>query len=184
MNKSISLNWSPLKYHNVYDKQELHNILIDYQDNLCPICFKELSQNSKELDHEPSIYVLRDKIWLELTKLILGNSSKSNTDLKFFEKLVSLSKIKIEQVILDQKLYLRSVHSKCHKTIDKGLSKKEIRWRSRIKKLIDKSLFYKIIAIRDDIKSFIKGWRKLSYFQIKEISLKRNLNKKNVYYNL
>jgi hypothetical protein len=91
----------------------------------------------------------------------LGNSSKSNTDLEFFEKLVSLPKIKIEQVILDlldQKLYLRSVHSKCHKTINKGLSKKEIRWRSRIKKLIDKLLFYKIITIRDGIKSFIKGW--------------------------
>jgi len=63
LNKSIGLNWSPLKYHSVYEKQELHNILIDYQDNLCPICLEELSHDgSKEFDHEPSIHDLREII--------------------------------------------------------------------------------------------------------------------------
>ena len=62
LNKSIGLNLTPLKYHNAYDKQELHNILIDYQDNLCPICLKELSKGKKDLDHEPSIYNLRELV--------------------------------------------------------------------------------------------------------------------------
>jgi hypothetical protein len=187
LNKSIGLNWSPLKYHSLYDKQELHNILTDYQDNLCPICFKELSQGNKELDHKPSIHDLREMIWIELTKIVLTNSSKNDTDLETFKKLTSLSKKEIKQVISDllsQKLYLRSVHSKCHKTINKDLSKKEICWRSRIKKLVDKSLLYKIIVMRNDIKAFIKSQRKLSRFQTKQISLKRNLNKKCIIHNL
>lgn len=53
---------TPLKYNSIYDKQELHTILIDYQDNLCPICLKGLSEGQKELHHEPSIYELREII--------------------------------------------------------------------------------------------------------------------------
>jgi len=107
-------------------------------------------------------------------------STNSSTRLEIFEKLVKLSKTEIEHVILnllDQRLYLRSVHSKCYKSIDKDLSKKEIHWRSCIKMLGNNSLAHKIIAMQNNIKVFIKGRRKLSYPQIKEISLKRNLNK-------
>ena len=181
LKKPIGLNWSPLTYHSNFDKQELHNILIDYQDNLCPICFKKLSQSRKELDHDPSIYDLQEMIWFKLNKIALGNlSTNSSTGLEIFEKLVKLSKTEIEHVILnllEQRLYLRSVHSKCYKSIDKDLSKKEIHWRSRIKMLGNNSLAHKIIAMQNNIKVFIKGRRKLSYPQIKEISLKRNLNK-------
>jgi hypothetical protein len=185
LSKSIDLNWSPLKYHSVYEKQELHNILIDYQENLCPICLKELSEGKKELDHEPSIYDLREMIWLKLIKVVSGSSNKNDGDLENFEKLVSLSETEVQSVILnllDQRLYLRSVHLRCHKSIDNDLSKKEIRWRCDIKKLVNKLLYDKIIVLRDGIKAFIKSQRKLSRFQIKEISLKRN--HKNSMYNI
>lgn len=69
---------------------------------------------------------------------------------------------KVALDVLNSKLYLRSVHAKCHKTIDKDLSKKEAHWRSSVKKSVDKNLFKKIITIRNVIKSFIKNHRKLT----------------------
>jgi len=61
--KRIGLNLNPFKYHNAYDKQELHKILMKHRDGLCPICLKPLFHDSKkELDNEPSIRDLKKNI--------------------------------------------------------------------------------------------------------------------------
>lgn len=179
LNKSIGLSLTPVNYHSIYDKQELHNILIDYQNNICPICIKDLSTGKKELDHEPAIYVLREMIWIELIRI--ASSSNNKSSLSLLNALVRLPEATVKQVVLEilnSNLYLRSVHSKCHKTIDRDLSKKEVQWRFNIKKSVDKCLFDKIVKVRDVIKALIKGHRKLQKSQIKEISLKRNLTTK------
>ena len=72
-------------------------------------------------------------------------------------------------------LFLRSVHTKCHKTIDRDLGVKEKAWRKEIKKVTDKELYDKIIEFRDNIKSIIKKHKRLSKAQIAEISIKRKL---------
>jgi hypothetical protein len=38
--KRIGLSLNLLRYDTVFDKQELHEIFIEYQDGLCPICFE------------------------------------------------------------------------------------------------------------------------------------------------
>jgi len=54
--KRIGLSLNPLRYDSVFNKQELHDMFIEHQDKLCPICFDLLSHNSaKELDHEPTV---------------------------------------------------------------------------------------------------------------------------------
>jgi len=54
--KRIGLSLNYLRYDTAFDKQEIHDMLIEHQDKLCPICFELLSHDStKELDHEPAI---------------------------------------------------------------------------------------------------------------------------------
>ena len=76
---------------------------------------------------------------------------------------------------LKSNLFLRSVHTKCHKTIDRNLGVKEKAWRKEIKKATDKELYNKIIEFRDNVKTIIKKHKILSKAQIDEISTKRNL---------
>lgn len=98
------------------------------------------------------------------------------------KKLVNLPKLLVKNAILyelESNLYLRSVHHKCHKTIDRELSANEKQWRLKIKKYTDKELFKNIIELRDYIKAEIKKYRKLTKSQIAEISFKRNLLYKN-----
>jgi len=80
LSKFIGLNEIPFKYHSAFEKQELHNILIEYQDNFGFVCFKKLfvSQDRKDLDHELFVHDLREMSWLELTKLVLGTSNKND----------------------------------------------------------------------------------------------------------
>ena len=178
----IGLNLNPLVYHNVYDKQELHEILIEHQNGLCPICFELLSHNSKnELDHEPSIQNLKENIWKKLMKLINCQIESENLQAEY-KKLVNFPELLVKNAILyelESNLYLRSVHHKCHKTIDRKLSVNEKQWRLKIKKYTDKELFKNIIELRDYIKAEIKKYRKLTKSQIAEISFKRNLLYKN-----
>jgi len=176
--KRIGLNLNPLNYHNIYKKQELHEMLVEHQDGLCPVCFKTLSHDSnKELDHEPSIWQLRENI---LGKLIGDNNYLTNCEntLVVYSELFKLSENNMERVIMSElelNLFLRSVHTKCHKTIDRDLGAKEKVWRKEIKKVTDKELYNKIIEFRDNIKAIIKKHRILSKSQIAEISIKRNL---------
>jgi len=76
---------------------------------------------------------------------------------------------------LKSNLFLRSVHTKCHKTIDRNLGVREKAWRKEIKKVTDKELYDKIIEFRDNIKAIIKKHKIFSKAQIAEISTKRNL---------
>lgn len=49
--KEIGFCLNLLRYHIVFDKQELHDMLIEHQDGLCPICFESLTHEStKELE--------------------------------------------------------------------------------------------------------------------------------------
>lgn len=174
----IGLSLNPLRYHTTFDKQELHHMLIEHQDGLCPICFESLSHDStKELDHEPSIWYLRENIWKKLLKLIEGQTNIKDLQVRY-EMLVNLPKDLVNNVIINElelNLYLRSVHKNCHKTIDRELNSKEKKWRSNIKKDLNKKLFTLINEFRNGIKTEIKKYRKLTMSQIKEISSHRNL---------
>ena len=95
-----------------------------------------------------------------------------------YSELLKLLEKNIEDVIMFElklNLFLRSVHIKCHKTIDRDLSVNEKAWRKEIKKVTDKKLYDKIIEFRDNIKAIIKKHKILSKAQITEISIKRNL---------
>jgi len=176
--KRIGLSLNPLNYYNVYKKQELHEILVEHQDGLCPVCFDTLSHDSKkELDHEPSIWQLRENI---LVKLMSDNKYPINCEntLAVYSKLFKLSKENVENVIMSElksNLFLRSVHTRYHKTIDRNLGAKEKAWRKEIKKVADKELYDKIVEFRDNLKTIIKKHKILSKVQIAEISTKRNL---------
>ena len=176
--KRIGLSLNPLRYDTAFDKQELHDIFIEHQDGLCLICFELLSHDStKELDHEPAIWNLRENIWEKLLKLVESQTDSKDLQVKY-ETLFNLPKALVNDVIvseLESNLYLRSVHKNCHKTIDRELNSKEKQWRSNIKKHLDKKLFKAIKEFRDGIKAEIKKYRKLTKSQIKEISSKRNL---------
>lgn len=175
--KRIGLSLSPLNCYNIYKKQELHEILIEHQDGLCPVCFETLNHDSKkELDHEPSIWQLRENI---LGKLVSDNKYPTickNTP-AFYSELFKLSEKNVENVIMSElksNFFLRSVHTRCHKTIDRDLGVKEKAWRKEITKVTDKELYDKIIKFRDNIKAIIKNHKILSKAQIVEISIKRN----------
>jgi retron-type reverse transcriptase len=175
--KRIGFNLNLINYYNVYKKQELHGILVEHQDGLCPVCFEMLSHDSKkELDHKPSIWQLRENI---LMKLISDNKCPINCEntLAVYSELFKLSKKNVENVIMSElksNLFLRSVHIKCHKTIDRNFGVKEKAWRKEIKKVIDKELYDKIVEFRDNLKAIIQKHKILSKVQIAEISTKRN----------
>lgn len=62
--KRIGLSMNALRYDTVFDKQELYNILMEYQDRLYLIYFELLSHDSaKELDHKLAIWNLKEKIF-------------------------------------------------------------------------------------------------------------------------
>ena len=180
--KRIGLSLNPLRYDTAFDKQELHEIFIEHQDGLCSICFESLSHGStKELDHEPSIWYLRENIWKNLLKLVEGQTDSKDLQVKY-KMLLNLPKALVNGVIvneLESNLYLRSVHKNCHKTIDRELNSKETQWRSNIKKHLNKKLFKAIREFRDGIKTEIKKYKKLTKSQIEEISAHRNLYLKN-----
>lgn len=182
--KQIGINLNPLNYYNDYHKQELHETLIKHQDGLCPICIEELKYTSaKELDHEPSIHQLRENI---LRQLIckLKQPAGSDNSLVGYKKLLKLSEIDVENAImfeLRSNLFLRSVHSKCHKTIDRDLGLKEKAWRKGIRKGTNKELYRDIVKFRDNIKAVIKRHKKLSRAQTMEISSKRKSSYNNIH---
>jgi hypothetical protein len=161
--KRTGINLNPLNYHNDYNKQELHETLIEHQDGFCPICIEALKHTSaKELDHEPSIYQLRENILRQLIcklKLPAGGDSK----LVVYKKLLKLSDIDVENAIVSElrsNLFLRSVHRKCHKTIDRDLGLKEKAWRKEVKKETNEEFYHDIVKFRDNIKVVIKRHKK------------------------
>ena len=172
-----------LNYYNDYNKQELHEMLIEHQDGFCPICIEELKHTSaKEFDHEPSIHQLRENILGQLICKLKLPAGCDNT-LVIYKKLLKLSEFDVENAIMSElrsNLFLRSVHIKCHKTIDRDLGFKEKAWRKEIKKQTNKELYRDIVKFRDNIKAVIKRHKKLSRVQITEISSKR----KNPYNNI
>lgn len=176
--KRIGLNLNPLNYYNIYKKQELHEMLVEHQDGLCPVCFETLSHDSKkELDHEPSIWQLRENI---LRKLVSDRKYLTicKSAITLYTELFKLSEKNVENITmleLESNLFLRSVHTKCHKTIDRNFSINEKAWRKEIKKGIDKEFYDKMIKFRENIKAIIKTHKRLSKVQIAEISSKRNL---------
>jgi retron-type reverse transcriptase len=175
--KRIGLNLNPLDYYSIYKKEELHEMLVEHQDGLCPVCFKTLSHDSKkEFDHEPSIWQLRENI---LGKLVSDHKYPIICEniIVVCSELFKLSENKVGNVIMSElksNLFLRSVHTKCHKTIGRDLGVKEKAWRKEIKKVTDKELYDKIIKFRDNIKAIITKHKILSKAQIAEISIKRN----------
>lgn len=156
-------------------------MLIEHQDGLCSICLEELKHTSaKELDHEPSLHQLRENVLGQLIgklKLPTGNFNI----LVVYKKLLKLPEIEVENAIMSElrsNLFLRSVHIKCHKTIDFDLGLKERVWRKDIRKGTNKELCRDIVKFRDNIKAVIKRHKKLSRAQISEI-----LNKRKSLYN-
>lgn len=96
----------------------------------------------------------------------------------FYSELFKLSEKNVGNITileLESNFFLRSIHTKCHKTIDHDLSVNEKVWRKKIKKVTDKELYDKIIKFRENIKAIIKTHKRLSKVQIAEISSKRNL---------
>jgi len=186
-NKRIGINLNPLNYHNDYDKQELHDMLIEHQGGLCPICLEELKHTSaKELDHEPSIYQLRENALGQLIGKLKFPTGSTSTFVAY-KKLLKLPEIDVENAILSElrsNLFLRSVHTKCHKTIDRDLSLKEKAWRKEIRKETNKELCRDIVKFRDNIKAVIKRHKKLSRVQIMEISSKRKSLYNNIHGNV
>jgi retron-type reverse transcriptase len=176
--RMIGFSFNSLRYDIVFNKQELYEILFEHQDGLCPICFESLSHDStKELDHEPAIWNLRENIWENLLKLIEGQTDSKDLQVKY-AMLLNLPKVLVNDVIvseLEANLYLRFVHKNCYKTIDRELNSKETQWRSNIKKYVSTELFKAIREFRDGIKTKIKKYRKLTKSQIEEISSHRNL---------
>jgi retron-type reverse transcriptase len=180
--KRIGLSLNPLRYDTAFDKQELHDILMEHQDKLCPICFESLSHDSpKELDHEPTIWNLRENIWKKLLKLVESQTNSEDLQVKY-EMLLNLPKALVNDTTLNElesNLFFRSVHENCHKTIDREFTNKEKQWRSNIKKHLNKKLFESVKEFRDGIKTEIKKYRKLTKSQIKEILSKRNFYQNN-----
>jgi hypothetical protein len=183
--KQIGINLNPLNYYNDYNKQELHEMLIEHQDGLCPICIEEVKQTSaKEFDHEPSIHQLRENILGQLICKLKLPAGSDNT-LVVYKKLLKLSEIDVENAIMSElrsNLFLRSVHSECYKTIDRDLGLKEKAWRKEIIKKTNKEFYRDIIKFRDNIKAVIKRHRKLSRAQITEISNKRKSPYNNIHW--
>jgi hypothetical protein len=182
--KQIGINLNPLNYYNDYNKQELHEMLIEHQDGFCPICIEELKHTSaKEFDHEPSIHQLRENILVQLICKLKPPVGSDNT-LVVYKKLLKLSEIDVENAIMSElrsNLFLRSVHSKCHKTIDRDLDLKEKVWRKEILKKTNKEFYRDIVKFRDNIKAVIKRHRKLSRAQITEILNKRKSPYNNIH---
>lgn len=185
--KRIGINLNLLNYHNGYDKQELHDILIEYQDGFCPICLEELKHTSaKELDHEPSIHELRENALSQLIEKLKLPTGSFNTTSVVYKKLLKLSATDVESAImfeLRSNLFLRSVHTKCHKTIDRDLNVKEKAWRKELRKGTNKELCRDIIKFRDNIKAKIKEHRQLSRTQIMKILSKRKSLYNNIHGN-
>jgi hypothetical protein len=177
--KRVGISLNPVRYDTTFDKQELHDILIEHQDKLCPICFKLLSHNSvKELDHEPTIWNLRENIWEKLLELVKNQTNSKGLQVRY-KLLLNLPRALVNGIIvreLESSLFVRSVHKNCHKTIDRDLSNKEKQWRSNMKRHLNIPLFKAVKKLRDSIKTEIKKYRKLTKPQIKEISSKRNLS--------
>lgn len=181
--RQISTNLNPLNYYKDYNKQELHKMLIEHQDGLCPICIEKLKHTSaKELDHEPSIFQLKENI-LEQLIYKLKLPASSDDILIVYKKLLKLPKIDVENTIMSElksNLFLRSVHRKCHKTVNRDLGLKEKAWRKNIRKGTNEELFHDIVKFCDNIKTVIKQHKKLSKAQIMGILSKR----KNCYNNI
>ena len=179
---SVGISLNPLNYHDVFGKQEIHLILKVFQNELCPICFLSLDmKEKKEIDHEPSVWHLRNMIWEILKKKYITNLTIiEQANYVHYELMCEINDDDIKKLIyemLSQKLFLRLVHYKCHKKIDQVLSTKELAWRKILKQVVSKKLALKIKKLRDFIKKIIKGYRKLSLRQIKEIAVHRkNLN--------
>jgi len=184
--KQIGINLNPLNYYNDYNKQELHEMLVEHQDGLCPICREELKHTSvKLLDHEPSIHQLRENILEQLICKLKLPAGSDNT-LVIYKKLLKFSEIDVENAIMSElgsNLFLRSVHRKCHKTIDSDLGLKEKAWRKEIRKGTSKEFYRDIVKFRDNIKSVIKRHKKLSKAQTMEISSKRKSLYNNIHGN-
>lgn len=180
--KRIGISLNSLRWDTVFNKQELHDILMEHQDKFCPICFELLSDNSvKELDHEPTVWNLRENIWKNLLRLIENQTNSEDLQVKY-KMLLNLPKTLLNDIIireLESNLFLRSVHKNCHKTINRELVNKEKQWRLSVKKHFDRTLFKAIKEFRDGIKIEIKRYRKLTKSQIGEISRKRNLYQNN-----
>lgn len=185
--KQIGINLNPLNYYNDYDKQELHDMLIEHQDGLCPICLEELKHTSaKELDHDPSIHQLRENVLGQLIGKLKLSMGSANIFV-VYKKLLKLPEIDLENAIMSElrsNLFLRSVHTKCHKTIDRDLGLKEKTWRKEIRKgTKNKELYRDIVKFRDNIKAVIKRHKKLFRAQIMEISSKRKSFYNNIHGN-
>lgn len=74
---------------------------MEYQDKLCNICFKLLFHDSaKELDHEPTIWNLRENIWEELLKLVENqtNSKDLQTYIKRLKNFAMVLKQKSKDI--------------------------------------------------------------------------------------
>lgn len=103
-------------------------MFIEHQDGLCPICIEKLKHTSaKKLDHDPSIFQLRENI-LEQLIYKLKLPAGSNDTLVVYKKLLKLPKIDAENTIMSElksNLFLRSVHRKRHKTVNRDLGFKE-----------------------------------------------------------
>lgn len=170
--KRIGINLNPLHWYTDYNKQELHEMLIEYQGGFCPICMEELKHTSaKELDHKPSIFELREKVLGRLVGKFKFPKGSADT-LVVYKKLLKLSETEVENAItseLRSSLFLRSVHLKCHKTIDLDFSFEERAWRKRLKKETDEDFYRDIVQFRNNIKALIKRHKKLSRPQITEI---------------
>lgn len=87
---------------NFVRKKELHDLLIKHQDRLCPIYFEALSYDAtKELDHKPTIWHLKENIWEKLLKRV--EEQTGNKDLNTaYEKMLNTPKQALSVIIMDE----------------------------------------------------------------------------------
>ena len=94
--------------------------------------------------------------------------------LVIYKKLLKLSEFDVENAIMSglrSNLFLtRSVHIKCHKTIDRDLGFKEKKhWRKEIKKQTNKELYRDIVKFRENVsKQSLNDIRNFPGFELRK----------------
>ena len=145
---------SKLNYGRNLSKQELIYLFWEYQEGICPHCFKEIDLDNElvELDHFPSISELKFYTWLNLEEKFSENLD--------FTKLVQDAHKKVEY---------RLLHKECNQFLGKKLKSAADDQIRKFKKNYSSKEIRKFNIFSKEFSTRIKKIRHLNQIQIDKI---------------
>jgi len=154
-NSIISLkNTNKLSYGRSLSRQEIIYLLHEYQDGICPHCFKiiDLENDSVELDHSPAIFKLKFRQW-ELIK----ERFHDNLDLEPIVKNAHSS------------VSYRLLHKNCNQDLGKTQKVESEAKRRELKKNLSADKYQSFVSFSKDFTKRIRKLRTLNSFQVNQI---------------